>query len=75
MTDKDKYKEVFEKELDNLYDEYAMKKYLILKRQEDILITMKKNSNTTFIDDEYIKNIQDSLNNLKNYFKNKKQAI
>ena len=73
--DKDKYKEVFEKELDNLYDEYAMKKYLILKRQEDILITMKNNSNTTFIDDEYIKNIQNTLNNLTSYFKNKKQAV
>ena len=70
--DKDKYKEVFEKELDNLYDEYAMKKYLILKRQEDILITMKNNSNATFIEDEYIKNIQDTLNNLYSYLKNKK---
>ena len=71
MTDKDNYKEVFEKELDNLYDEYAMKKYLILKRQEDILITMKKNSNTTFIDDEYIKNIRRELNDLQGYLKTK----
>ena len=68
---KSKYKEVFEKELDDLCIEYGMKKYVILKRQEDILIQMKEKSNTTFIDDEYIKTIRGSLNDLEGYLKAK----
>ena len=68
---KSKYKEVFEKELDDLCIEYGMKKFVILKRQEDILIKMKEKNNTTFWGDEYIKTIRGSLNDLEGYLKAK----
>ena len=68
---KSKYEEVFEKELDGLCVEYGMKKHVILKRHEEILIKMKEKNNTSYWDDEYLKIIQGSLNDLEGYLKAK----
>ena len=64
--------EPFEIELDKLYVEKGKKKYNLYMKQMKIMTKMKEKFNTSFMDDEYIKKIQDALTNeLEPYLKAK----
>ena len=78
ITEKDigksKYQEIlepFEDELDNLCVEFGKKKYDLCMKQMKIITTMKEKIKTSFMDDEYIKKIQDDVLNLELYLKAK----
>ena len=71
---KSKYKEILEpleEELDNLCVEYGKKKYDVCMKKMKIMTKMKEKFGSSSTDDEYIKNIQEVLNNLELYLKTK----